>query len=87
MPIRKGHMTFHLKSLGKFRKDDPTQEGFLDDLMLLVVKCLLFIRIVEFVWLQRVSYKLCPQIVLQFRKVFVETILLNFVQKTMSLYV
>jgi hypothetical protein len=35
----------------KFRKDDPTQVGFLDDLMLLVVKGLLPIRIVEYVWL------------------------------------
>jgi hypothetical protein len=35
----------------KFKKDDPTQVGFLDDLMLLVVKVFLPMRILEFVWL------------------------------------
>jgi hypothetical protein len=35
----------------KFKKGDPTQVGFLDDLMLLVVKGFLPMRILEFVWL------------------------------------
>lgn len=33
------------------------------------------------------SYRFCPQIVFQSKKVFVETILFNLVEKTMSLYV
>ncbi len=34
--------------------------GFLEDVMLFVVKGLLLMRIVEFIWLQRLTYKLCP---------------------------
>jgi hypothetical protein len=56
MPVRKGYIFLHMKSFGffltssKFKKDDPTQMGFLDDLMLLVVKGLLPTRIVKYVW-------------------------------------
>jgi len=38
-----------LKISSKLKKDDPTHVGFLDDLMLLVVKGLLAMRIVKFV--------------------------------------
>ncbi len=61
--------------------------GFLDDLMLLVMKGLLLMKIVEFVWFQRLSYRLYPQIVFPSKKTFVEIILPNLVEKTINLYV
>jgi hypothetical protein len=56
MLVGKGHMFLHMKSLGffltssKLKTNDSTQVGFLDDLMFLVVKGLLPLRIVEYVW-------------------------------------
>jgi hypothetical protein len=44
----------------KFKKDDLIQVGFLEDLMLFVVKGLLPMRIVESIWLQKMVYWLCP---------------------------
>jgi len=49
-----------ISTTSKFRNHDPMQVGFLEDLMLLVVKRLLFMKNVEFIWLQKLSYKLCP---------------------------
>jgi hypothetical protein len=51
-----------------FRKDDPIHVGFLEDLMLLVVKGFLPMRIVGSIWLKRLSYKLCPRIVFSSNK-------------------
>lgn len=64
----------------KFRKDDPTQVGFFDNLMLLVVKRLLPMRIVRFVRLQRLSYKLYPWIVFSSKKDFFENVLPSLVE-------
>jgi hypothetical protein len=47
----------------KFKKDDLTQVGFVEDFMLFVVKGLLLRKIVESIWLQRVASlynKRCP---------------------------
>ncbi len=71
----------------KFIKDDPTHVGFLEDLILFVVKGLLPMKLVESIWLQKLSYKLCPQIVFPLRKTFVENVLLRLVEKTMVIYV
>jgi hypothetical protein len=55
-------------------------------LMLLVVKRLLHMKNVEFIWLQKLTYKLCPWVVFPLKKGFVENILtLNLVKKTMML--
>ncbi len=80
-------MTFHLKSLGKFRKDDPTQEGFLDDLMLLVVKWFLFIRIVELFGSRGYHISYVHKLFSNPGRLLLKTILFNLVEKTMSLYV
>jgi hypothetical protein len=56
--------------------------------MLLVMKGLLFMKIVESVWFQRLlSYKLYLQIVFPSKKTFVEIVLPNLVEKTINLYV
>jgi hypothetical protein len=47
----------------KFKKDDATQVVFLEDLMLFMNKGLMFTRIVESIWLQRLAYRLCPQLI------------------------
>jgi hypothetical protein len=39
----------------KFKKYDLTQVGFVEDLMLFVVKGLLLMRIVESIWLQKMK--------------------------------
>jgi hypothetical protein len=57
--------------------------GFLEDLMLFVVKGLLLMRIVEFISLQRLTYKLCPRIVFPSREKKIEEILPSLVEKTM----
>jgi hypothetical protein len=57
--------------------------GFLEDVMLFVVKGLLLMRIVEFIWLQRLTYKLCPWIVFPSREKKIEEILPSLVEKTM----
>jgi hypothetical protein len=44
----------------KYKKYDLTQVGFVEDLMLFVVKGLLLMRIVESIWLQKMVYWLCP---------------------------
>jgi hypothetical protein len=49
-----------ISTSSKFRNHDPMQVGFLEDLMLLVVKRLLHMKNVEFIWLQKLTYKLCP---------------------------
>lgn len=43
-------------------------------------------KVVESIWLQRLTYKLCPQVVFQFMKTFVEDILFGFIKKTMIMY-
>jgi hypothetical protein len=43
-------------------------------------------KVVESIWLQRLAYKLCPQVVFPFRKAFVEDILFGFIKKTMIIY-
>jgi hypothetical protein len=82
--VRKRHMSFHLQYgfffYFKFRKDDPTQVGFLDNLMLLVVKRILPMRIVKFIWFQRLSYKLYPWIVFPSKKDFIENVLPSLVE-------
>jgi hypothetical protein len=47
----------------KFKKDDATQVVFLEDLMLFMIKGFMFMRIVESIWLQRLVYRLCPQLI------------------------
>jgi hypothetical protein len=42
-------------------------------------------KVVESIWLQRLAYKLCPQVVFPFRKAFVEDILFGFIKKKASL--
>lgn len=71
----------------KFKKDDPTQSGFVEDLMLFVVKKLLPMRTMESIWLQWMAYMLCPWVVFPCRKTFVEEILPNLVKKTLNTYV
>jgi hypothetical protein len=39
--------SFFLSTISKFKKDDVTQVGFLEDLMLFVIKGLMFMKIVE----------------------------------------
>jgi hypothetical protein len=76
-----------LLTKNKFKKDDPLQVGFLEDLVLFVVKGFLPMKFVELIWFQRLSYKLCPQIVFPSRKDFVENVLPSLVEKTMVIYV
>jgi hypothetical protein len=71
----------------KFKKDDLTQSGFVEDFMSFIVKGLLPMRIVESIWLQQMAYMLCPWVVFPSMKAFVEEIMLNLVNKTMSTYV
>jgi hypothetical protein len=61
--------------------------GFLEDLMLFMVKGLLPMKFVESIWFQRLSYELCPQIIFPLRNVFVENVLPSLVKKTMVIYV
>ncbi len=61
--VKKGACFFVYKYKGfftsnKFIKDDPTNVGFLNDLMLIVVKRSFPIKIIVFVWFQRLSYRL-----------------------------
>ncbi len=42
---------------------------------------------IESIWFQRLSYKLCPQIVFPPRKAFVENVLPSLVEKIMVIYV
>jgi hypothetical protein len=77
------NLWFFFCTPSKLKKDDATQVGFLEDLMLFVVKGLLLMSIVEFIWLQRLTYKLCPWIVFPSKKKKIEEILPSLVEKTM----
>jgi hypothetical protein len=55
-PTKKEHMYLLLQSLvfstiSKFKKDDVIQVGFWEDLMLFMIKRLMFMKIVESIWL------------------------------------
>jgi hypothetical protein len=60
---------------------------FLEDIMLFVIKGLMLIRIVESIWLQRLTYMPCLWLVYTPKKTLVEKVLLGLVENTMSTYV
>jgi len=51
--------------------------------MLHVTESFLPMRMVEFVWLYHMPYKLCPREVFLSKKVFVEEVMLTVVEKTL----
>jgi hypothetical protein len=57
-------------STNQFRKDNDAQVRFLEGVMLYVIKGFLSVRIVEFVWLQHMLYKLCPRVVFPSKEIF-----------------
>jgi hypothetical protein len=56
----------------KFKKYDATQVGFLEDLMLVVIKGLMPMKTIESIWVQRLTCMLCPWVVFPPKKTFVE---------------
>jgi hypothetical protein len=74
-------------STNQFTKDNDTHVGFLEDVMLYVIKGFLPMKIIESVWLHRLAYRLCPRVVFPSKNVFVEKIMLDLVEKTMVTYV
>jgi hypothetical protein len=76
-----------LSTSNKFKKDDAIHVGFLENVMLFVIKGLMFMKIVELILLQKLTYMLCPRFVFPPRKTFVEEDLSNLVEKTMTIYV
>jgi hypothetical protein len=61
--------------------------GFLEDLMLFVIKRLMPMKIIESIWLQRLTHMLCMRLVYTPKKTFVEKVLLGLVEKTMTIFV
>ncbi len=55
--------------------------------MLYVIKGFLPMRIVVFVWLHHMPYKLCPRVVFPSKNIFVEEVLLALVEKILVTYV
>jgi hypothetical protein len=55
--------------------------------MLIVIKGLMFMKIVESILLQKLTYRLCPWLLFRPRKTFVEEDLLGLVGKMMTIYV
>jgi len=76
-----------LSTSNKFKKNDATHVGFLENVMLFVIKRLMFMKIVESILLQKLTYKLCSRLVFPPRKTIVEDDLLGLVEKTMTIYV
>jgi len=73
--------------VNKFKINDVTQMGFVEDMMLFMVKGFLLMKNVESIWLQRLAYMLSPCTVFPSKKTSLEDILLGLVGKTMSTYV
>jgi hypothetical protein len=46
--------------VNQFKKDNETQIGSLEDLMFFMMKGYLPMKIIESIWFQRFSYRLCP---------------------------
>jgi len=61
--------------------------GFLEDLMLFVIKRLMPMKIIQSIWLQRLTHMLCLWLVYTPKKIFVEKVLLGLVKKIMIIYV
>ncbi len=61
--------------------------GFLEDLMLFMIKRLMPMRIIESIWLQRLTHMLCLWLVYTPKKTFVEKVLLSLVEKIVPIYV
>ncbi len=76
-----------LSTSNKFKKNDATRVGFSENVMLFVIKRLMFMKIIESILLQKLTYKLCSRLVFPPRNTFVEEDLLGLVEKTMTIYV
>jgi preprotein translocase subunit SecB len=74
-------------STNQFKKNNETWVRFLEDVMLLMIKAYSLMRIVESIWLQRMAYRLCPQVVFPSKKKCVDDVLSGLVEKTMLTYV
>lgn len=64
-----------------FAKHHGPQKGFLEDDMLYVIKGFLPLRTRQFIWFQRLMYKLCLKVVSLYRKVFAKEVILAPMQK------
>jgi hypothetical protein len=57
------------------------------DVMLFFIKSFLPLRIVEFIWLQRLTLPLCLKVNFLLKKVFIEEVFSSLVNMTMTKYV
>lgn len=83
--------------INPFAKHHGPQKGFLEDDMLYVIKGFLPLRTRQFIWFQRLVYKLCLKVVFPYMKVFVKKLILapmqkkkfpqEYVQQTLTIYV
>ncbi len=68
-------------------KNNDAQVRFLEGGMLYVIKGFLPMKIVQFVWLHHMPYKLCSRVVFPSKKKIVEEVLPTLVEKILVTYV
>jgi hypothetical protein len=56
----------------KFKKDDEIQIGFLEALMLFMIKGLMFMRTIVSIWLQRLACMLCMWLVFHSKRLLLK---------------
>lgn len=65
----------------KFKKDYGIQVGFLEALMLLMMKGLMPMKIVVLIWLHRLAYRLCMWLVFQSKRFLLERLYRAWLKK------
>ncbi len=64
-----------------FKKDEPQQKEFLEDLTLSIIKNHLPMQFVESVWLKRFAMHFCPRLMFLSKKQNFQEVLLELVEK------
>jgi len=82
-----GEITEHFGNVNLYKKDDLQQKKFTEDLLFFVVKCYMFISIVESQWLRHLAMCQNPRVVFPNWKQMVQHTILSLVAKTMDHYV
>jgi hypothetical protein len=82
--------------INPFAKHHGPQKGFLEDDILYVIKGFLPLRTTQFIWFQRLVYKLCLKVVFPYKNFFAKEVILapmqkklpqEYVQHTLAIYV
>jgi hypothetical protein len=82
--------------INPFVKHHGPQKGFLEDDILYVIKGFLPLRTMQFIWFQRLMYKLCLKVIFPYKKILAKKVILapmqkklpqEYVQHTLAIYV